>query len=105
LKSRRDFADGVVGFVSENSSTTQLLLESAMNAGPADMKLEVVAIPVSDVDRSKSFYSKLGWRLDADFVVGDTFRGVQFTPPALRPQSTSAKESLRLSQARHKDYF
>jgi len=81
LKSRRDFADGVVGFVSENSSTTQLLLESAMNAGPVDMKLEVVAIPVSDVDRSKSFYSKLGWRLDADFVVGDTFRGVQFTPP------------------------
>ena len=51
-----------------------------MNARPVDMKLEVVAIPVSDVDRSKSFYSKLGWRLDADFVVGDTFRGVQFTP-------------------------
>ena len=52
-----------------------------MNARPVDMKLEVVAIPVSDVDRSKSFYSKLGWRLDADFVVGDTFRGVQCTPP------------------------
>ena len=52
-----------------------------MNARPVDMKLEVVAIPVSDIDRSKSFYSKLGWRLDADFVVGDTFRGVQFTPP------------------------
>ena len=46
-----------------------------------DMKLEVVVIPVSDVDRSKSFYGKLGWRLDADFVVGDAFRGVQFTPP------------------------
>ena len=44
-------------------------------------KLEVVAIPVSDVDRSMSFYRKLGWRLDADFVVGDHFRGVQFTPP------------------------
>jgi len=52
-----------------------------MNARPVDMKLEVVAIPVSDVDRFKSFYSKLGWRLDADFVVGDTFRGVQLTPP------------------------
>jgi catechol 2,3-dioxygenase-like lactoylglutathione lyase family enzyme len=46
-----------------------------------DMKLEVVVIPVSDVDRAKSFYGKLGWRLDADFVVGDAFRGVQFTPP------------------------
>jgi len=45
------------------------------------MKLEVVSIPVSDVDRAKDFYTKLGWRLDADFVVGDTFRGVQFTPP------------------------
>ena len=48
---------------------------------PVDMKFEVVAIPVSDVDRSKQFYSKLGWRLDADFVVGDHFRAVQFTPP------------------------
>ena len=45
------------------------------------MKLEVVVIPVSDVDRAKRFYGGLGWRLDADFVVGDTFRGVQFTPP------------------------
>jgi len=48
---------------------------------PVDMKLEVAAIPVSDVDRSKQFYSRLGWRLDGDFVVGDHFRGVQFTPP------------------------
>ena len=45
------------------------------------MKLEVAAIPVSDIDRAKQFYSRLGWRLDADFVVGDHFRGVQFTPP------------------------
>jgi catechol 2,3-dioxygenase-like lactoylglutathione lyase family enzyme len=50
-------------------------------ARPVDMKLEVVVIPVSDVDRSKFFYSKLGWRLDADFVVGDNFRAVQLTPP------------------------
>ncbi len=48
---------------------------------PVDMKLEVVAIPVSDVERAKRFYAGLGWRLDADFIVGDTFRGVQFTPP------------------------
>ena len=47
----------------------------------ADMKLEVVVIPVSDVDRAKRFYGSLGWRLDADFIVDDSFRGVQFTPP------------------------
>ena len=51
------------------------------SAGTVDMKLEVVVIPVSDVDRAKRFYGGLGWRLDADFVVGDAFRGVQFTPP------------------------
>jgi catechol 2,3-dioxygenase-like lactoylglutathione lyase family enzyme len=53
----------------------------APSAGTVDMKLEVVVIPVSDVDRAKRFYGDLGWRLDADFVVGDEFRGVQFTPP------------------------
>jgi catechol 2,3-dioxygenase-like lactoylglutathione lyase family enzyme len=46
-----------------------------------DLKLEVVAIPVSDVDTARRFYSGLGWRLDADFAVGDNFRVVQFTPP------------------------
>jgi catechol 2,3-dioxygenase-like lactoylglutathione lyase family enzyme len=46
-----------------------------------DMKLEVVVIPVSDVDRAKRFYGGLGWRLDADLVTGDDFRVVQFTPP------------------------
>ena len=46
----------------------------------ADMKLEVVVIGVSDVDRAKSFYEKIGWRLDADFAKGD-FRVVQLTPP------------------------
>lgn len=46
-----------------------------------NMKLEVVIIPVSDVDRAKAFYEKLGWRLDGDFVVGEKFRGIQFTPP------------------------
>ena len=46
-----------------------------------DMKLEVVVIPVSDVDRAEEFYSKLGWRLDADRAAGDNFRLVQFTPP------------------------
>jgi catechol 2,3-dioxygenase-like lactoylglutathione lyase family enzyme len=46
-----------------------------------DMKLEVVTLPVSDVDRTKSFYQSLGWRLDADLVFGDDIRGVQLTPP------------------------
>jgi catechol 2,3-dioxygenase-like lactoylglutathione lyase family enzyme len=50
-------------------------------AQTVDMKLEVVVIPVADVDRAKRFYGDLGWRLDADFVVGNEFRGVQFTPP------------------------
>jgi catechol 2,3-dioxygenase-like lactoylglutathione lyase family enzyme len=54
---------------------------SHAGAGKVDLKLEVVIIPVSDVDRSKQFYEGLGWRLDADIVVGEDFRIVQFTPP------------------------
>ena len=46
-----------------------------------DMKFEIVVIPVSDVDRAKEFYGRLGWRLDADFASGDDFRVIQFTPP------------------------
>jgi catechol 2,3-dioxygenase-like lactoylglutathione lyase family enzyme len=46
-----------------------------------DMKLEIVVIPVSDVDRAKEFYGGLGWRLDAEFGSGDDFRIMQFTPP------------------------
>jgi catechol 2,3-dioxygenase-like lactoylglutathione lyase family enzyme len=46
-----------------------------------DMKLEVVVVPVSDVDRSKEFYKSLGWRLDADIATDETFRVVQLTPP------------------------
>jgi len=45
------------------------------------MKLEVVVLPVSDVDRAKEFYASLGWRLDADVAAGDDFRLIQFTPP------------------------
>jgi catechol 2,3-dioxygenase-like lactoylglutathione lyase family enzyme len=65
-------------------SSTQVRSETAIDtpkARKADMKLEVVVIPVSDVERAKRFYSGLGWRLDADFAVGDEFRVVQFTPP------------------------
>ncbi|MFD6556253.1 VOC family protein, partial [Streptomyces sp. NPDC058398] len=46
-----------------------------------DMKLEVVVVPVSDVDRAKGFYTRLGWRLDADIAPDDNFRVVQMTPP------------------------
>ena len=47
----------------------------------ADLKLEVVVIPVADADRAKRFYGSLGWRLDADFAFDNGFRVVQFTPP------------------------
>jgi catechol 2,3-dioxygenase-like lactoylglutathione lyase family enzyme len=50
------------------------------NAEPVDMKLEVVVLGVSDVDRAKAFYENLGWRLDADFASGDDFRVLQLTP-------------------------
>ena len=65
-------------------SNTQVRSETAIEtprARTVDMKLEVVVIPVSDAHRAKRFYGGLGWRLDADFVVGDAFRVVQFTPP------------------------
>jgi len=51
------------------------------SVGKVDTKLEVVVIPVSDVDRAKEFYARLGWRLDGDFTHGDDWRGIQFTPP------------------------
>ena len=51
------------------------------SAERVDMKLEVVVIPVSDIDRSKQFYTSLGWRLDADFASGEEWRVIQFTPP------------------------
>jgi catechol 2,3-dioxygenase-like lactoylglutathione lyase family enzyme len=65
-------------------SRTQVRSETAIETPSArrvDMQLEVVVIPVSDVDRAKRFYSNLGWRLDADFGRGDEFRVVQLTPP------------------------
>ena len=50
-------------------------------AGMVDMRLEVVVLPVSDVDRAKAFYEGLGWRLDADLATSEDFRVVQLTPP------------------------
>src|SRR6202451_4303872 len=46
-----------------------------------DQKFEIVVIPVSDIDRAKEFYGRLGWRLDADYDNGNDFRVIQFTPP------------------------
>ena len=51
------------------------------NTARVDMKFEIVVIPVSDVDRAKEFYGRLGWRLDADYDNGSDFRVIQFTPP------------------------
>jgi len=65
-------------------SVTEARGETATEApkgGAVDMKLEVIVIPVSDVDRAKAFYTSLGWRQDAEFVEGADFRVLQFTPP------------------------
>jgi catechol 2,3-dioxygenase-like lactoylglutathione lyase family enzyme len=61
------------------SASTDTSMET-QEVGSIDMKLEVVTLPVSDVERAKRFYQSLGWRLDADIVVGE-FRVVQLTPP------------------------
>ncbi len=61
--------------------STNAVRASDVGVAVVDMKFEVVVIPVSDVDRAKEFYSKLGWRLDADYASGQDFRVIQFTPP------------------------
>ena len=75
--------------VSKNKET-----KSTSVAG-LDMKLEVVVIPVSDADRAKAFYSRLGWRLDAD-LAGENFRLIQFTPPG---SGSSIQFGLNLTSA------
>jgi catechol 2,3-dioxygenase-like lactoylglutathione lyase family enzyme len=62
-------------------STSEASRRGAASEKMLDLKLEVVVIPVSDVDRAKDFYGQLGWRLDADFPFDNGFRVVQFTPP------------------------
>lgn len=57
------------------------MTQPASNPSTLPLKLEIVVIPVSDIDRAKDFYTKLGWRLDADFAEGHDFHVVQFTPP------------------------
>jgi catechol 2,3-dioxygenase-like lactoylglutathione lyase family enzyme len=64
-------------------STTEVRSDEsgAVSPGSVDLKFEAVVIPVADVDRSKEFYTGLGWRLDADFAFDNGFRVVQLTPP------------------------
>jgi phosphohistidine phosphatase SixA len=74
-------------------STTDVRTDTSAHSRPSgtiDMKLEVVTLPVSDVDRAKRFYESLGWRLDVDIALGD-IRGVQFTPTRSNASITFGK--------------
>jgi len=66
--------------MSDDQTATEQM-QAASGRETIDMRLEVVVLPVSDVERAKRFYANLGWRLDADFSKGDDFRVVQLTPP------------------------
>src|SRR5687768_12447060 len=69
--------EAAMNTIEQTNQTATLQPEPAQ----IDFKLEVVVLPVSDVDRAKQFYESLGWRLDADFPIRDDFRVVQLTPP------------------------
>jgi catechol 2,3-dioxygenase-like lactoylglutathione lyase family enzyme len=71
--------------------------QGGASAERVDMRFEVVVIPVADVDRAKEFYTKLGWRLDADFPFDNGFRIVQFTPPS---SGGSVQFGARITSAR-----
>ena len=79
---------------------TSELPEALKEADMVDMHLEVDIIPVSDVDRAKQFYQRLGWRLDQDAAPLEGLRIVQFTPRARPPRSPSARDSPRPRRAR-----
>ena len=64
-----------------SSTDVSGVVRQAESAPGVDMNLEVVTLPVADVDRSKAFYQRLGWRLDIDLAISDDVRNVQFTPP------------------------
>ncbi len=68
-------------FGMSNSQVRGEMVVKTASAPRRDMKLEVVIIPVADIERAKRFYAGLGWRLDADFSGPDDFRIIQFTPP------------------------
>jgi catechol 2,3-dioxygenase-like lactoylglutathione lyase family enzyme len=77
-------------------STNEVSANGTATAATGDLKLEVVVIPVSNVDRAKEFYLKLGWRLDADRSSGNNFRLVQLTPPG---SGTSIQFGINLTSA------
>jgi len=74
--------------------------KSEVGVARVDTKFEVALVPVSDVDRAKEFYTRLGWRLDDDLIMGNDFRVVQLTPPGQGARSPSARESRRQRRAR-----
>ena len=67
--------------MANTTETHEAQSKTVASRATVDLKLEVIVIPVSDVNRSKQFYQGLGWRLDADFAFDNGFRVVQFTPP------------------------
>src|SRR3954451_6312973 len=81
-----------------NSTSALAQTGTADTTRSADLKLEAVVIPVADVDRSKSFYVGLGWRLDADFSFDNGFRVVQLTPPG-SPASIQFGTKITAQQA------
>lgn len=83
LSQSNDTAYNTTRTTEVNVSSTDGSASATVDGGVAtcDMKLEVVTLPVSDVDRAKAFYLSLGWRCDADIVRGESFRVVQLTPP------------------------
>ena len=71
---------------------------SGASAAKVDMKFEVIVIPVADVDRSKAFYTKLGWRLDADFSFDNGFRVVVFDSANRKRQRVRQTSSSKVSE-------
>ena len=90
---------------STQTSTEQATQTQIPKAGTVETKLEVVILPVSDVERAKRFYMSLGWRLDADFTTGDDWRAVQLMPLAHRAPSSSARDSLPRCRAHFRERF
>src|SRR4051794_3105271 len=81
LSSLRENTCAIARLVAEEPKLNGGLdVATANNGAGVDLKFEIVVIPVSDVERAKNFYTKLGWRLDADFDSGKDFRVIQFTP-------------------------
>src|SRR3954470_21381410 len=63
------------------ANATELALQEPAIADVVDMKIEVIVLPVSDIERAKRFYADLGWGLDIDYSGKDNYRVIQFTPP------------------------